>query len=263
MSLQRNKVFVSSRNQRITRFVPERGQDQNILDANHPKELVDAVLAQEGWEMPRRVFQSYGSFNDQVWQQCISSLRNIDENRCSCMMYDDESVLLELIERGLVDLSSSEDVAICSIIRYTAVVGERLWSLLESQQAMINKVERHFYRAMADNRVLTGRVLRLEDRLVELERKSTFLPKGESGDDEDPVIPEPHNVQSTPVLNRSAWIGPFVDVPIASLEGRKRKQRERLQRAKEAKASEHPATPSIDTESIEVGSSEVSLYLQR
>ncbi|KAF9642867.1 hypothetical protein BDM02DRAFT_3192562 [Thelephora ganbajun] len=87
--------------------------------------------------MPCRVFQSYGSFNDQVWQQCISSLRNIDENRRSRMMYDDEHVLCELIERGLVDLSSSEDVAICSIIRYTAVVGERLWSLLESQQAMV------------------------------------------------------------------------------------------------------------------------------
>ncbi|KAF9643774.1 hypothetical protein BDM02DRAFT_3132196 [Thelephora ganbajun] len=117
-----NKVFTSSRNQTITRHV-----------------LVNAVLAQEGYEMPRRVFQSYGSFNDQVWQQCISSLRNIDENRCHRMMYDDESVLLQLIERGIVDLSSSEDVVISSIIRYTAVVGERLWSLLKAQQEMIQK----------------------------------------------------------------------------------------------------------------------------
>ncbi|KAF9641980.1 hypothetical protein BDM02DRAFT_3194144 [Thelephora ganbajun] len=249
MSLQHNKVFVSSRNQRITRFVPGQGQDQNILDANHPKELVDAVLVQEGWEMPRRVFQSFGSFNDQVWQQCISSLRNIDENRRSHMMYDDKSVLLELIERGIVDLSSSEDVAICSIIRYTAVVGEHLWSLLESQQVMIHKVERHFYRAMADNRVLTGRVLRLEDRLAELEREFTFPPRAELDDDEDPVIPELHDVQSTPVLRRSAWTGPFVNVPIASLEGKKRRQRERFQRAKEARASKHPVAPRVDVDS--------------
>ncbi|KAF9641839.1 hypothetical protein BDM02DRAFT_3133534 [Thelephora ganbajun] len=254
MSLQHNKVFVSSRNQRITRFVPGQGQDQNILNANHPKELVNAVLVQEGWEMPRRVFQSYGSFNDQIWQQCISSLRNIDENRRSHMMYDDESVLFELLERGIIDLSSSEDVAICSIIRYMAVVGERLWSLLESQQAMINKVERHFYRAMADNRVLTGRVLRLEDQLAELEKEFTSPPRAELGDDEDPVIPELHDVQSTPVLYRSAWTGPFVNVPLASLEGRKRRQRERFQCAKEVKASKHPVTSPVDasSENIEV-----------
>ncbi|KAF9643644.1 hypothetical protein BDM02DRAFT_3191361 [Thelephora ganbajun] len=87
MSLQHNKVFVSSRNQRITRYTLGSSQDQNVLDTNVPKELVDAVLAQEGWEMPRRVFQSYGSFNDQMWQQCISSLRNIDKKRCDCLMY--------------------------------------------------------------------------------------------------------------------------------------------------------------------------------
>ncbi|KAF9649822.1 hypothetical protein BDM02DRAFT_3185909 [Thelephora ganbajun] len=232
MSLQHNKIFISSCNQRITRYVPGQGQDQNILNANVPKELVDAVLAQEGWEMPRRVFQSFGSFNNQMWQQCISSLRNVDENCRSRMMYDDEHVLLELIERGLVDLSSSDDVA-------------------------INRVERHFYRAMADNRVLTRRVLRLEDRLAVLEREFTSPPRAELGDEDDPVIPEPHDIQSEPVLSRSTWVGPFNDVPLASLEGQKRRQRERLQRQYEARALRSARVPSPSTVTVDQPSNEV------
>ncbi|KAF9641884.1 hypothetical protein BDM02DRAFT_3194346 [Thelephora ganbajun] len=85
---------------------------------------------------------------------------------------------------------------------------------------------------MADNRVLTRRILRLEDRLADLEKKFTSPPReGSSGEEDDPVIPE-----SEPVLIRSAWVGPFKDVPIASLEGRKRRWREWFQRAKEARA---------------------------
>ncbi|KAF9642799.1 hypothetical protein BDM02DRAFT_3192673 [Thelephora ganbajun] len=264
MSFQHNKVFVSSRNQNITHYVVGSDQDQNTLDANHPEELVNAVLASEGWEMPCRVFQSYGSFNDQMWQQCISSLRNIDENRRNRPMYDDKEVLFRLIKRGIVDLDSFDDVAVGSIIRYTAVVGERLWCLLESQQAMIAKVERDFYSAMADNHVLSGRIFRLEDRLAEMERKFTSPPKEASAVSCDPS--SSHTVEdSTPVIHQSAWVGLFVDMPLSALEGRKRRQRERLQRAREAKASKHPVTPPVDTdlEDITAHLSKVSLCLQR
>ncbi|KAF9642061.1 hypothetical protein BDM02DRAFT_3193998 [Thelephora ganbajun] len=140
MSLQDNKVFVSHCNQKITCFVirPCENQDDPNLETNNPAKLVDEVLAQEGWEMPCHVFDSFSSFNDQVWQQAISSLRNIDENHRKHLMYDDERILFQLIERGVVDLSLSDDIAIGSIVRYMAVVGEHLWSLLECQQAMVH-----------------------------------------------------------------------------------------------------------------------------
>ncbi|KAF9642263.1 hypothetical protein BDM02DRAFT_3193586 [Thelephora ganbajun] len=226
MSFQHNKVFVSSRNQNITRYVVGSVRDQNILDANHPEELANAVLASEGWEMPCRVFQSYGSFNDQMWQQCISSLRNIDENCRNRSMYDDEEVLFQLIERGIVDLDSSDDVAVGSIIRYTAVVGERLWSLLESQQAM------------------KGTSTQQWQTIVE--KESTFPPRevftvscdpSSSQTVEDPI----------PVIRKFGGVDPFIDVPLSALEGRKHRQREWFQHAQEAKASKHPVTPPVDT----------------
>ncbi|KAF9642384.1 hypothetical protein BDM02DRAFT_3193366 [Thelephora ganbajun] len=206
-------------------------------------------------------------------------------------MYDDESVLFQLIERGLIDFPSSDDVAIGSIVRYTAVIGERLWSLLEGQQAMIDRLERQFYRTSSDNRILSEKIVRLEAQLDRM--KDASRPPGlndqcsplaierfnslagsmidtvveSKGTDSSPVTPElgvPFVVED-PVVSRSAWVGPFVDVPLASLEGRKRRQRERLQCALEAKASKRPVSPPVDAvlESVVVVPSEVSLYLQR
>ncbi|KAF9641827.1 hypothetical protein BDM02DRAFT_3194484 [Thelephora ganbajun] len=99
---------------------------------------------------------------------------------------------------------------------------------------------------MADNCVLTRRILHLEDRLAALEREFTSPPKAESGED-NPVIPELLNVLSEPVLHRSAWVGPFKDVLSASLEGRKRRQREQLQCQREAKALRSARVPSLST----------------
>ncbi|KAF9642467.1 hypothetical protein BDM02DRAFT_3193169 [Thelephora ganbajun] len=285
MSLQDNKVFVSSRNQKITRFVMGPSQDPDNLQVTNPKELVDEVLSQEGWEMPRRTFHTYGSFNDQVWQQAISSLRTIDENRHRRDMYDDEHVLFQLIERGIVDFPSSNDVAVGSIIRYMAVVGERLWSLLERQQAMIDQVERQFYKAISDNRVLSEKIVRLE---VKLDKMKNVNSPGMDDHQLSPSMVERFNclvgslieaaVESKeadssadtpklkapvedPVVPQSGWVGPFVDVPLASLEGRKRRQRERLQRAQEAKASKHSVTPPVDAilESVVVVPSEQAI----
>ncbi|KAF9642873.1 hypothetical protein BDM02DRAFT_3132804 [Thelephora ganbajun] len=220
--------------------------------------------------------KSYGSFNDQMWQQAISSLRNIDETHRKCSMYDDESVLFELIERGMVDLSPSDNVAIGSIIRYMAVVGERLWSMLESQQAMINQVERQFYRAMSDNRVLSDKIVRLEAWLNKMEEVNSpvigtghhdssttqldslvgglIRPVGPASESSsvplrefviDPcILPSGQLSENTspledPITHRSAWVGLFVDVPLSSLEGRKCRQRERFQRHKEIQAAWH------------------------
>ncbi|KAF9647123.1 hypothetical protein BDM02DRAFT_3129922 [Thelephora ganbajun] len=86
-----------------------------------------------------------------------------------------------------------------------------------------------------------------DNQLSEMEKEFTFPPRGESSES-DPVIPEMSDVL------RSAWVGPFVNVPLSSIKGRKHRQRERLQRAKEAKASKHPVTPPVDvvTENIAV-----------
>ncbi|KAF9642645.1 hypothetical protein BDM02DRAFT_3192871 [Thelephora ganbajun] len=47
-----------------------------------------------------------------------------------------------------------------------------------------------------------------------------------------------------PVVHKSAWVGPFIDVLLSSLRGKKRRQRERLQRALEAKALQRSGVPS-------------------
>ncbi|KAF9642491.1 hypothetical protein BDM02DRAFT_3193124 [Thelephora ganbajun] len=150
------------------------------------------LLVQEGWEMPCRVFHLYGSFNDQVWQQAISSLRNIDKNCRKRPMYDNESILFELIQRGVVDLSPNDDIAIGSIVQYMAVVGECLWSLLECQQAMINQLERHFYKAMSDNCVLSEKVIRLEAQLDKM-KNSDYSP-GDGLDSQSPSAFECFNL---------------------------------------------------------------------
>ncbi|KAF9642054.1 hypothetical protein BDM02DRAFT_3194008 [Thelephora ganbajun] len=209
-------------------------------------------------------------------------------------MYDDESVLFQLVERGLINFPSSDDVAIGSIVRYTAVMGEHLWSLLEHQQAMIDQVERRFYKAMSDNHVLSEKIIRLETRLDRM--SANYSPVV---DDQGPpsviecfnslvgslinTVAELRGTSSRvdvcterpksgavsmiadPVVPRSAWVGLFVDVPLVSIEGRKCRQRERLQRAQEVKASKHSETPPVDAilETIKVIPSEVSLYLQR
>ncbi|KAF9642048.1 hypothetical protein BDM02DRAFT_3194019 [Thelephora ganbajun] len=155
------------------------GEIEAKVQINNPKELVDEVLATEGWEMPHRAFLLYGSFNDMIWQQAILSLMNVDEDHRKRQMYDDKSVLFQLIEKGLVDFPLSDDVAIGSIVRYTAVVGERLWSLLEHQQAMIKQLERQFFRSMSDNRVLSEKIIRLEARFDKM--KNTEYSPGMAG----------------------------------------------------------------------------------
>ncbi|KAF9642904.1 hypothetical protein BDM02DRAFT_3192488 [Thelephora ganbajun] len=271
--------------------------------------LVDEVLAQEDWEMPRRAFHLYSSFNDQVWQQAISSLRNIDENHCKYPMYDDESVLFELIQKGVVDLPFNDDITIGSVLRYMAVMGECLWSLLEHQQAMINQIERHFYKAMSDNHILSKKVIRLEAWLNKM-KVSNYSP-GDGLDSQSPsafehfnllvgslletaprsnvpdpvatpcpffvsdpsrrIAVDPHDSPSGQNTKVSPIEVPVVDIPLASLEGRKHRKRERLQCFKEHQASQcldDPSSPEVPLkdsapyDDSDINSLEVNLLLQ-
>ncbi|KAF9644131.1 hypothetical protein BDM02DRAFT_3190878 [Thelephora ganbajun] len=71
-------------------------------------------------------------------------------------------------------------------------------------------------------------------------REITVVPR-------DPSLGQAVEVSSLivkPVVHRSAWVGPYVDVPLSSIKSRKHRQRERLQHALEAKALHHPEVPS-------------------
>ncbi|KAF9642488.1 hypothetical protein BDM02DRAFT_3193134 [Thelephora ganbajun] len=148
----------------------------------------------------------------------------------------------------------------------------------DTVEDQINQLEKQFYRSMSDNRVLSEKIIRLEARFDKM--KNIEYSPGLAGQQCTPSTVERFNslvgslidtvvesrgagsstnvristpelealsLVSDPVVHKSAQSDSFVDVPLASLEGRKHRQRERLQRAKEAKASKHPVTPPVDT----------------
>ncbi|KAF9642221.1 hypothetical protein BDM02DRAFT_3193663 [Thelephora ganbajun] len=166
-------------------------------------------------------------------------------------------------------------------------MGEHLWSLLERQQAMINQAERLCYRAMSDNRILSEKVIRLEAQLDRMKVNSpgvddhhcspSVIERFNSlvgslietvieskGTDSSTGCPElkASSLIEDPIVPRSAWVGLYIDVLLASLEGRKCRQQEWLQCALEVKASKHPVTPPVDAvlESVVVIPSEFDTY---
>ncbi|KAF9642385.1 hypothetical protein BDM02DRAFT_3193368 [Thelephora ganbajun] len=106
-------------------------------EATSPLQLVEAVLSQCDEEMLRWAWDEGGSFDDQVWQQAISTLHNQDENCCSREMNNDESVLFQLIQKGIVDMSSFNKNLKGTGVWYSAVIGDQLWAMFERCQATL------------------------------------------------------------------------------------------------------------------------------
>ncbi|KAF9642466.1 hypothetical protein BDM02DRAFT_3193175 [Thelephora ganbajun] len=125
MSLQDNKVFVSPHNQKITHLGTQ-VHDKTSFSTNttSPVQLVEAVLSQQDHEMPCQAWDEGGSFDDQVWQQAISTLCNQDESCHTREMCDDESVLFQLIQRGIMDMSSFDKNLKGTGVWYSAFLGK-------------------------------------------------------------------------------------------------------------------------------------------
>ncbi|KAF9642921.1 hypothetical protein BDM02DRAFT_3192465 [Thelephora ganbajun] len=107
--------------------------------------------------MPHRSWDDGGSFDDQVWQQAISALRHQDENHHSREMNDDESILFQLIQRGVVDMSSFDKNVKGTGVRYSAVIGDRLWAMFERERTRNDHLESDLHRLSGEFHVLSGR----------------------------------------------------------------------------------------------------------
>ncbi|KAF9643356.1 hypothetical protein BDM02DRAFT_3191794 [Thelephora ganbajun] len=162
MSLQDNKVFVSPRNQKITRLDTRVCTQTSFgTEATSPLQLIEAVLSQCDEEMPCRAWDEGSSFDDQVWQQAISALRNQDENHRSREMNDDESVLFQLIQKGIVDMSSFDKNLKGTGVWYSAVIGDRLWAMFERERTRNDRLESDLHRLSREFRILSGRYVHL------------------------------------------------------------------------------------------------------
>ena len=79
--------------------------------------------------------------DDQLWHQAISSVRYIEEFHRGVRSEDGSNLhLFNLIRRGLVDPEQEDKMseATTRAMRYTAIVGERLWAMVEGERARVS-----------------------------------------------------------------------------------------------------------------------------
>jgi hypothetical protein len=80
------------------------------------------------------------SLDDMLWHQAMATHRHQSEWRQSRMVVgQQEDVLFYLINRGLIDASALDGPWHSSTrsMRYAAVLTERMWSLVEYEQAKV------------------------------------------------------------------------------------------------------------------------------
>ena len=93
---------------------------------------------------------SWLSLDDQLWHQCLATYRRHQEveratgaraspDWAGVQQTDDDRVLLRLLDRGISNQSAFNrpfDASTCSM-RFAAVMGDRLWSLLERERLQV------------------------------------------------------------------------------------------------------------------------------
>jgi len=81
-----------------------------------------------------------GYLNDRLWVQAMSTARYMDEvRRGNLRSGPDESILWRMIRCGVLDHSEEDKVWDSSTraMRQSAVIGDRLWSLIEKEQEKV------------------------------------------------------------------------------------------------------------------------------
>jgi len=93
---------------------------------------------------------SWLSLDDQLWHQCLATYcrhQEVERATGACassdwagvQQTDDDMVLLRLLDRGISDQSAFDrpfDVSM-RLMRFAAVMGDRLWSLLERERLRV------------------------------------------------------------------------------------------------------------------------------
>jgi hypothetical protein len=91
-------------------------------------------------EPQRGIVLEHLSLDDMLWHQAMATYRHQSEWRQPRMVVgQQEAVLFYLINRGLVDASNLDGPwhsSTCSM-RYAAILTERVWSLMEYEQAKV------------------------------------------------------------------------------------------------------------------------------
>jgi len=93
---------------------------------------------------------SWLSLDDQLWHQCLATYRRHQEveratvaraspDWVGVQQTDDDRVLLRLLDRGISDQSAFDRPfdASTRLMRFAAVMGDRLWSLLERERLRV------------------------------------------------------------------------------------------------------------------------------
>ncbi|KAF9642069.1 hypothetical protein BDM02DRAFT_3133348, partial [Thelephora ganbajun] len=80
-------------------------------------------------------------------------------------MNDNESVLFQLIQWGVVNMSSFDKNLKGTGVCYSAVIGNCLWSLFKQEHTRNNHLERDLFKCLANNCILAGKVTSLRIKL--------------------------------------------------------------------------------------------------
>ncbi|KAF9642189.1 hypothetical protein BDM02DRAFT_3193724 [Thelephora ganbajun] len=171
MTLENNCSFITPRNQRISHIdTRSHSKDGKMTDDaygfTYPTmaSLVDAMISQEDNEFPRRQFALGCSFDDIIWQQAISAMKNIDHTHRGLQTNDDESVLFSLLQAGLVDHQAFDLPHKWSSrsIRYSAIVADHLWSLYTTEHTRNDRLEAELHTLKGEVQLLTMRLLAVD-----------------------------------------------------------------------------------------------------
>jgi hypothetical protein len=94
----------------------------------------------EGHEM-RRNMPLETSLDDMLWVQAMNSYRYLEQVWRRQSAPDNEFVLFHMLHRGLVDTPQRDRAFPMATrsMRYTAIVGERLWALIERERQRVGR----------------------------------------------------------------------------------------------------------------------------
>ena len=78
-------------------------------------------------------------FDDLVWHQSMVSLRRLETHRQAHLSDPDDAIYWRLLLRGITDFDQEErpNDASTRAIRYSAVMNDRLWAMLQGEQVRV------------------------------------------------------------------------------------------------------------------------------
>ena len=78
-------------------------------------------------------------FDDLVWHQSMVSLRRLETHRQAHFSDPDDAIYWRMLMRGITDFDQAErpNDASTRAIRYSAVMNDRLWAMLQGERVRV------------------------------------------------------------------------------------------------------------------------------